>query len=808
MALPAYQTADALHFVMPHSRDLPHTNGMQGGNADTLKRLNEIYGMRKARHLTMDGSGYNSGVDLGEILGLGQKPRIETGVERNALDSLHDNDLDGIARLHFQLDMIAAAGTMTPQLEGVIAELTASKALSALQKEKFLTLIGNQATLAKLNDGRLSAAPEIIAGLANETVALLKDLGKEPGFPPALKDMTAGLLRETATRHALPDVISRLETLDRDLSPAHILAQSVETLTEALTALLNQGDLDKELREEISAVLDKLTDTDDNMPLPRDVIKALASLSEKPAAQSLVQIITATREANLLLKAEISGLSLPRIKSIEALIDRLDAIKSELGADRQDLAEQIRQTIETLDKKPGAMESLVRLTQLDDILKTLDKGALPESLAELITTAQEQSKFVLKIQTDAIAGKAGIEIADVKNIADIYIRLETLQNQDGINPDLKERIKNTLESVSRNPVGIASIATLQILQADKLFPAIISGKPEWTGLADKIGTYAALNMKKTAESLGTSVGIVLKTVDAAIAVRTAAFPDSLKSAAQNVLNVIENAPLTVRAAAAVSQFANALPPALNTGQPPVIKKLGDAVTAQVSHISKTVGLLPQTVKAALSSPDPEKTVLNIAAHAKTIAETPKAVAKELTDIAKAVSGSAISRAAHSIAATINATTQSGAKTHPAITKAIEKAADTTRQIPEQVRERILAVVDVVKQGFKAPQPTPPEQTAKPGSHDPFDNFQQARQAPSFKEQFKQAASLEQKVELATTKAIQSLVSTFKGCGSGACGSCPVKCGSNFAKAAGEMTGKTVSNVLKKPISFIRKFLPA
>lgn len=899
MALPAYQTDDSLHFVLPHSRDL--NNGI-GGNPDTIKRLNEIYGMRKARHLTMDGSGYNGGVDLGEVMGLGQKPRLETGIERNALDSLNDNDITAINQLHFQLDMIEAAGSMVAQMEGIIAQLsTQSAEFSDIQKEKFLSLINNQATLEKINDGRLHVDKNIIAKLADESIALLKDLGQDNVLPAAFKDMTINHLRETATRHALPDIMGKLDSLERDLSPALLLGQSIETLKGTLQALLDGNDLDADLRDDITSIMERLDNIEDGAPLPRDIIKALEALSQKSGSEALAQNLATMKEANLVLKAEQSGMSLAQIKSVEALMDKLDAIKNELGDNNPELADQIKNTVDALDTKPAAIETLIKLTQLDTTFKGVDKTTLSANLAEMVTTAQEQTKFVTKIQTDTIAKTIGMDrkdvtalvtlyidldkndapkneatneikqailqldahksemgkfialtklesvlsspeakslslksttaaliasvasavthvlpkqaeraakhhgmsVNDVKNIAEIHQQLGTVSTT----PDLKQMIKHAMDSIARNPISISSIAAIQMLQGNKAFTALVNNTPSLSGMADKISHYTMTNMRQTAAALKAPVSTVLKIVDATIAIRTTDFPKTLQNKANTVLTAIEKSPLTVKTAAALSQFIDTVKQKSDLKTSPVVQKLNDALSGQLTHISRQVGLLPATIKSALAFVNPEKSIHNIAAYGRSLSETPKAVAKELREIASTISTGVAQTTISKVSGVIDAVANAGAKIKPALVAPIEQLADGAKQIPEAVKEKLLAIKDLVQQGFRKPEavPTAP-QPGQPVSNDPFANFQQAQEAPTFKEQFKNAKTFDLKVEVVTVNAIQSITAVFKGCGAGACGGCPVGCGKDFAKAAGK-AAKEAARVFTNPLSFLKKLTP-
>lgn len=896
MVLPAYKTQDSFHFILPHSRDAVGDRF----NADTIKKLNDIYGLRRQRHLTMDGSGYNGGTDLGEIMGLSEKPRIETGMERNALDSLHDNDHNAVAQLHFQLDMMAAAGSMVNQMEGAIRSvLTNADRLSDLQKEQFVTLVHNQATLDKVNDGRLKISADIVAKLARETADLLAILAQDNILPHAMRDMTISFLRDTAAQHGLSDIVMRLHDLEHDLSPSLVLAQTVTSIIESLKSLLEQDDLDDATRKDMAEVLKALEQAEDGTPLSRDIIKTLENLSDKTELN-----IAGLKDANMALKAEQSGLSLAQIKSIEALTDRLDNIRAELGDSHPDLAEQIKNTIDALDARPAAMDSLIKLTQLESRFKTFDKTTLSAALVDMVTTAQEQTKFVAKIQTDTIARKMGLDgkqivemvnlyvaldqseapkteagdkikqaiaqidiidtdmgrlvgltrlqtilgqsqnapgdasltikalstsvaqsitgaistqmtrivqnlgitTQDVKNIVDVHQTLETASHDLQTSPSLKQQIKHAMDAILRSPVGIGSIAAMQMLQVSKPFADMMANRPSLQGLNDRLGSYVAVNMAKTANVLKAPVATVFKLVDATIAIRTTALPTNMQSAAQRVLKQIETSPLTIATTAAVSKFVDGMKQNAEVKALPIMQKMNDALASQLTHISRQVGLLPSTIKSALAFVHPEKSIRNIAAYGQSLTATPKAIAVELKNIAKSLSSDVTQNTVNKISSVIAAAADADAKIRPAIVAPLAKLADEAKQVPQALKEKLLAIKDIVQQGFTKPQPVPTSPQAGQPSNDPFSNFQTAQQAPSYKQQFAAAKTFDAKVEVATIATVRSIVSVFKGCGSGACGACPVACGSDFAKAAGKAT-KAAAKVFTAPASFLKKLMP-
>lgn len=436
-----YQDQDTLHSTMVHSR------GQDGAaHADVAGKLADMYGLYRQRHLTYGGGQYQASADYTTIDSLARVPHFNCHVQRHALSSAQ-NDTHELQKLDFQLNLIQAAGSMTAELKTVIAELTEKGADFTLeQREKFVTALFNTYQLQQANEGRIELTRTQMQQLAEDTLDIMTDLARDGILPHDLKAHSVDIIQTTAVQFDLPQLEARIEQFEADTSAEALLDHSIEALKETLQAMLDSDELDDETRLEIEDILEKLEDHEAGAPLPRDVIKALEGLSEKmqdlgakgalsaEMTDLVEKLDTQTErvvEANIELRAEISGLTVSQIKAIDSYLDKLEAIGEALPEDEVELKDMIAEAVAKLDADPTSIEAV---TALNETLETLDKAELADILehntvgmAQTLAMVKDQGQFIQKTLVDRISARDAVPPKMVQSQTELYSSLKTLR---------------------------------------------------------------------------------------------------------------------------------------------------------------------------------------------------------------------------------------------------------------------------------------------------------------------------------------------------------------------------------------------
>lgn len=432
MAYPAFADQDHLHHVMLHSRG-------QSGHVDTIAgQLANMYGLQKQRHLTM-GGGYQADIDYTKISALSQIPHIDFKVERHTMSSAHNNahELD---KLNFQLDMIQAAGSMTAELKDVIAELSEkSHLLTEEQQFKFVRTLFNTYQLQQATEGRIELTRAQMEKLAMEMLDDMTLLARDIVLPEGLKKAAVRTIRDAAEKFGLDNVFERLDRFEAETSAGTILRHSVDALKATLMALMEQDELGEALKQEIQDILDALDGVEDGNHIPRDVMKALESLSDKISelsladgaslalknlAEQLAADTAKTKEANIILRAEKSGLTVAQIRALDAYMDKLEALAQELPEDQADLKSLIAEAVAALDADPVSVKSLALTETLSDKLKSPALDQLAGGVADLLPALRDQSNFIQKMQIDGIGKKHDMSPTFVRESSSLYRALD------------------------------------------------------------------------------------------------------------------------------------------------------------------------------------------------------------------------------------------------------------------------------------------------------------------------------------------------------------------------------------------------
>jgi hypothetical protein len=436
----AYRDQDTMRTVYVHSRGQDNS----ATRAETAGKLAEAAGLYRQTHLTYGGGQYQSSADYTQLNSLAHAPHANVNIERHALSSAHNDNLE-MEKLNFQLSLINAAGSMTDELHDVIAELTERVSdLTTDQKAKFTVVIFNTYQLQQANEGRIELTQSQMQELGEQTLDMMTELALDRILPSDLKIKAVEIIRETAVKFDIPALDTRLELFEKETSVESVLAHSISALKETLQAMLDADELDEDTRLEVEELLEKLDAHEDGEPLPRDIIKALEGLSEKiqdmAVKGELSQAMTELSErlqsdtenvvqANIELRAEISGLTVTQIKAIDAYLDRLEEIAEALPDSEIELKDMIAEAIALIDKDPVSIEATAAL---DQTLKALDDPKITSLLKDAILSSdlsmiRDEGQFIQKTMVDRMASRDQVAPQMVREQTQTYASLKTLR---------------------------------------------------------------------------------------------------------------------------------------------------------------------------------------------------------------------------------------------------------------------------------------------------------------------------------------------------------------------------------------------
>lgn len=369
--MPALVYPDHLEVALIHSAaDL-------GGKSRQMVNLNGSY---RTKSYDMKGMGGQARInDLGLMTMIANTKSLVLSGEPVESENLVDHD----RQQRLDLDLLRAFGVEIAAMGGFVREVLGGLAegspLPADRKTQLRELVNEIITLKKLTSlGKAPQAAErlktMIAATAEKIADLLKDGLDTKTFSGAIAEFTHGFLKTTAEKYGLPELTDKLALIEGRLNPQNYLAAGMAELTVRLASLLERPEVDEAAKEEIEQILERLGEHPEGEPLPRDVMLRLEALPEKlPEIQAgkFEKALERLKDANITLKAEISGLPVAEVKKIEAVINALDNIRGELlrvaapmAPERKKLVERLERTVRALDNNPadkGAMRDIGRL---------------------------------------------------------------------------------------------------------------------------------------------------------------------------------------------------------------------------------------------------------------------------------------------------------------------------------------------------------------------------------------------------------------------------------------------------------------
>lgn len=424
MTMPAIITSDRFEVALVHS-----DSGL-GGKSRQLVDLNGSY---RAKSYDMKGMGTNAQVnDLGLMTMIANTQSLVLSGEPTEIESLVDNAM----HQRFDIELLRAFGvevaTMGDFIQEVMAGLGENSPLTPEQKSQLQDLVGEIITLKKLTSlGVLPQGTErlqmMIAATAEKIADILKDGLDNRALSKAVTEFAYNMLDKTVKTYGLNELSEKLVAIEGRMNPQNYMVKSVAELVTQLTALLEQPDIEDALKDDITKMLDDLADREQGQPLPRDILKQLDALVEKLPETHAVKIqksIETVRDANSVLKAEISGMTVAQVQKVESLITELDVMKDGLSqsnepltTEQKQLIEQLDQTIQSLDANPADIKAAQSVEKLQSRLSVPDIAmALPVALAGAVGNVLAKLSPVQIIQETTLAERHHVNIAQMRTI--------------------------------------------------------------------------------------------------------------------------------------------------------------------------------------------------------------------------------------------------------------------------------------------------------------------------------------------------------------------------------------------------------
>jgi|GEM_PF-6175994 len=396
---------------------LVHSDSGLGGKSRQMVDLNGSY---RTKTYDMKGMGANAQVnDLGLMTVIANTQSLVLSGEPIEIDNMVDNDM---AR-RLDVELLRAFGVEVATMGGFIQEVMAglgeNSQLSVEQKAQLQELITEIITLKKLTSlGVLPQGVErlqkLVAETADKIADLLKDGLDNRILSGAIAEFSHHMLDKTAKEYGLTELSEKLAVIEGRMNPQNYLTQSVAELISQLTAILENSDIEEATKEDIGKILDDLATQAEGEPLSREILKQLDGLIEKlPEKHAMIiqKTVETVRDANIVLKAAISGLSVAQMLQVEGVINDLETIKGNLEnskepltADQEKLASQLEKTIKALDHNPVDIKAIQEVTKLQSRL------SMSASLVGGISGILAKLSPILTMQETALAKRRDINV--------------------------------------------------------------------------------------------------------------------------------------------------------------------------------------------------------------------------------------------------------------------------------------------------------------------------------------------------------------------------------------------------------------
>lgn len=462
MTLPAILNADHFEVALVHSNS---------GIAGKSRQMVDLNGSYNTKTYDMKGMGGKSQInDLGLMTVIANTQSLVLSGDAIESEDLVDNTLE---QHQLGIELLRAFGVEVAQMGAFIQEVMAGLAegspLSVEQKVQLKELVSEIITLKKLTS--LGALPngaerlnQLIAQTADKIADLLKDGLDTKTFSKAIAEFTHSMLKVTAAKYNLPALSEKLIAIEGRMNPQNYLKNAVAELVVQLTEMLKQDDISEDAKAEIEKILEELADHPEGKPLSRDIIKQLDALGEtlpERHATKLEASVSRVKDANIVLKAAISGLSVAEVKQVEKLIANLEDIKNELvnntetlTAEQEILVDQLSKTIEALDANPADINALKEIKQLESKLPALEMSvAVPAALANIIGSVIETIGLAQDrpIQQSTVPQGHHIELKDITIAEPIVAPILTPARSDVLGADDVTLQQTVTESTAQEP---------------------------------------------------------------------------------------------------------------------------------------------------------------------------------------------------------------------------------------------------------------------------------------------------------------------------------------------------------------------
>ena len=461
---------DVWYQTLLHSRNANETSAQKAG--EIAKLLDS--GLQH-RDYTIGGGYQRDGVS--RVASLTDHPHFVSQAERHKSSSAMGAEMT--STMLMQLDLIEAAGSMTKDLKQTIIEISSTAdSLSHDQKGQLVGVVFNTYQLHQANTGRMSLSNTQLEMLAKNTLDAMEDLANDVVLPPSLKTPALDVIKTTDTLFKVDGLTAAIASFESNTAPARILEQAVDTLQQALSAMLGHEDLSEADRQNIENILEEIENIEDGEPMPREVLKMLDSLVNNfenvgddlvlsNLVKTLSDNIETVREANITVKADKFGLSIEQVRSIEATMDRLEALSDEIPDGEVAMKDMLAEAVLALDTEPTSIKAIAKLERVTDALQSQNFKNLAKSMpvvADLATPIVTSSKFIQKFLIENVATKFDMPKSAIKNFVALY---KDIDIQLSTSPDLSNGMKSVMAEVLTNlnqkPSSIATLSALNRL---------------------------------------------------------------------------------------------------------------------------------------------------------------------------------------------------------------------------------------------------------------------------------------------------------------------------------------------------------